>query len=77
MDEMDKKGIMLNSAFSVSAAFTFAGHLAFTMAFDSNYIAPMIVGKLVAGVLALALAILLYGRLTAKDVPVAEGENNG
>ena len=75
MDEMDKKGIMLNSAFSVSAAFTFAGHLAFTMAFDSNYIAPMIVGKLIAGVLALALAILLYGRLTAKDVPVAEGEN--
>ena len=36
-----------------------AGHLAFTMAVDSRYILPMIVGKLVAGTLALGVAWLV------------------
>lgn len=60
MNEMDKKGTVLNSAFAVSAAFTFGGHLAFTMAFDSSYVLPVIIGKLVAGVCGLILAIILY-----------------
>lgn len=60
MNKMDKKGTVLNSAFAVSAAFTFGGHLAFTMAFDEAYVLPMIVGKLVSGVFALLLAFLLY-----------------
>lgn len=60
MDKMDKKGVVLNSAFAVSAAFTFGGHLAFTMAFDSSFVLPMIVGKLVSGVCALILALLIY-----------------
>ena len=60
MDQMDKKGVVLNSAFAVSAAFVFGGHLAFTMAFDSSYVLPMIVGKLISGVCAVALALLLY-----------------
>lgn len=55
--KMDRRGIVLNSAFAVSAAFTFAGHLAFTMAFDAGYVFPMIVGKLIAGVTALLLAM--------------------
>lgn len=63
MKEMDKKGIVLNSAFAISAAFTFAGHLAFTLAFDSNYIFPMIVGKLVAGITSLFVAALVYKRV--------------
>lgn len=60
MDKMNKKGAVLNSAFSVSASFVFGGHLAFTMAFDSEYITPMIVGKLISGVCAVILALLLY-----------------
>lgn len=60
MDKMDKKGAVLNSAFAVSAAFVFGGHLAFTMAFDSSYVTPMIVGKLVSGICAVILALLLY-----------------
>ena len=60
MDKMDKKGAVLNSAFAVSAAFVFGGHLAFTMAFDNSFVAPMIVGKLVSGVCAVILALLLY-----------------
>ncbi len=60
MDKMDKKGTVLNSAFAVSAAFVFGGHLAFTMAFDSSYVTPMIVGKLISGVCAVILAFLIY-----------------
>jgi len=60
MDKMDKKGTVLNSAFAVSASFVFGSHLAFTMAFDPTYVVPMIVGKIVSGVFALALAFVLY-----------------
>ena len=60
MDKMDKKGVVLNSAYAVSAAFVFGGHLAFTMAFDSAYVGPMIIGKLISGVCAVALALLIY-----------------
>ena len=60
MYKMDEKGVVLNSAFSVSAAFVFGGHLAFTMAFDAEYVPAMIVGKLVAGVLAIFLANYVY-----------------
>ncbi len=67
MNDMDKKGIMLNSAFAVSGAFTFAGHLAFTMAFNADYLLPVIVGKLVAGALALALAYFLYAKLNKDE----------
>lgn len=60
MDKMDKKGVVLNSAYAVSAAFVFGGHLAFTMAFDGGYVGPMIIGKLISGVSALILALLIY-----------------
>ena len=61
--DMDKKGVLLNAAFAVSGAFTFAGHLAFTMAFDATYIPSMIVGKLSAGILAVILANMMSKRL--------------
>ena len=57
--KMDNKGIIINSAFAVSAAFTFAGHLAFTLAFDASYIPAVIIAKLVAGFLALIIAIFV------------------
>ncbi|MBQ8817110.1 MAG: ethanolamine utilization protein EutH [Clostridia bacterium] len=60
MDKMDKKGVMLNSAFAVSAAFTFAGHLAFTMAFEPSYLLPVIIGKIVAGIFAVIVAGIIY-----------------
>jgi len=62
MKDMDEKGALLNAAFSVSAAFTFAGHLAFTMAFDASHIPAMILAKLVAGILALLVALVLSKR---------------
>lgn len=60
MEKMDKKGVVLNAAFAVSAAFVFGGHLAFTMAFNQDYVLPMIIGKLISGVCALIVALLLY-----------------
>ena len=65
MARMDKKGVMLNGAFSVSAAFVFADHLAFTLAFDPGYLPGVIVGKLVAGVTSVIAANIVW-RLTAK-----------
>ena len=63
MDKMDKKGIAINSAFAVSGAFILGSHLAFTMAFDTSYILPVIVGKFVAGVLAVILSGVIYNKL--------------
>ena len=62
MNDMDSKGVVLNSAFLVSAAFVFGGALAFTMAFDESWIFGMILGKLISGVTAVILAVLLYKR---------------
>lgn len=65
MKDMDKKGTLVNSAFAVSAAFTFAGHLAYTMAFPGGeaYVPHMIVGKLTAGLCALILSLALSKKL--------------
>ena len=66
MRDMDGKGVVLNSAFAVSAAFTFAGHLAFTMSFNSTYVLPVIVGKLVAGVCAVAIAWFMFAKTSRR-----------
>ncbi len=60
MEKMNKKGVVLNSAFAVSAAFAFGGHLALTMAFNSDYLLPMIIGKIVSGISAVILALLIF-----------------
>lgn len=60
MEKMDKKGVMLNSAFAISAAFAFSDHLAFTMAFDKTYALPVVLAKLTGGITAVLLACLLY-----------------
>lgn len=60
MEKMNKKGVVLNAAFAVSAAFAIGGHLALTMAYMPEYVTPMIVGKLISGLAALLLAFLIY-----------------
>lgn len=60
MEKMNKKGVVLNSAFAVSAAFAFGGHLAITMAFNSDYVAPMLIGKIISGICGVVLAMLIY-----------------
>lgn len=60
MDKMDSKGVVLNSAFAVSGAFIVGSHLAFTMAFDTAYVIPVIMGKLVSGICSLILANIIF-----------------
>ena len=62
MRDMDDQGVVLNSAFAVSAAFAFAGHLAFTMSFNESYVLPVIAGKLVAGIFAVVIARFMYAK---------------
>jgi ethanolamine transporter len=59
MKDMDNRGKVLNSAFAVSAAFTFGDHLGFTAGVEPDLIFAMVVGKLVAGITAVAVAMLL------------------
>lgn len=65
MSRMDTRGKILNCAFAVSAAFTFGDHLGFTAGVERDMVFPMIVGKLVAGVTAVGVAMLFFARTTA------------
>ncbi|MGE2715751.1 ethanolamine utilization protein EutH [Mycolicibacterium litorale] len=56
---MPARDRVLTIAFSVCAAFAFGDYLAFTANFQPNMIVPMIVGKLVGGVIAVGVAMWL------------------
>ena len=57
--EMDERGKVLNFAFLVSAGFVLGDHLAYCSASEQSLVFPLILGKLVGGLCALALAMLL------------------
>ena len=57
--DMDDRGKVVNIAFAVSAAFVFGDHLGFTAGFAPEMLPAMIVGKLVGGITAVAVALLL------------------
>lgn len=59
---MDRRGKILNAAFAVGAAFVLGDHLGFTAGVARDMIAPMIAGKLIAGISAVALALLLFSK---------------
>ena len=63
MKDMDDKGVILNSAFAVSAAFVFGSHLAFTLAYAPNLVFQVIIGKLVSGICSVVLAVLISKRI--------------
>ncbi len=66
--KMDDRGKVINAAFTVSAAFTFGDHLAFTAGVVPGMIMPVIVGKLIGGISAVMLALVF----APKAKPVAE-----
>lgn len=66
MKDMDDRGKIINVAFAVSAAFVFGDHLGFTAGFNSEMIFPMIVAKLVGGVAAVLLAIVIANSMLGK-----------
>lgn len=57
--DMDNRGKVVNIAFAVSAAFVFGDHLGFTAGFAPEMLPAVIVGKLVGGVSAVAVALWL------------------
>jgi len=57
--DMDRRGKVVNIAFSVSAAFVFGDHLGFTAGFAPEMLPAMILGKLAGGVSAVAVALWL------------------
>ncbi len=63
MKQMDTRGKVINCAFSVSAAFALGDHLGFAAANMNAMIFPMIVGKLVGGVTAIGVAMLLVPKM--------------
>lgn len=67
MNQMDRKGVMINAAFSVSAAFMFAGCMAFTLAFNGAFLFPVIVGKTISGLCGLALALAISRRVGVEN----------
>ncbi len=72
MNEMEDKGVAYNAAFTVSAAFTFAGHLAYTMSINADYLLPMIIGKLISGFSSLVLVAFIYKRVSKKKSKIAD-----
>ncbi len=67
MKDMDNRGKIINVAFAVSASFAFGDHLGFTAAVNSDMIAPVVAGKLVGGVTAVALAIWVTRNMASKS----------
>lgn len=67
LKDMDKRGKIINIAFAVSAAFVFGDHLGFTAGFDSKMIVPMIIAKLISGICAALLAIVISNKALPKE----------
>jgi ethanolamine transporter len=57
--DMDERGKVINMAFACSAAFVFGDHLGYTAGFAPSLIPALIVGKLIGGMSAVAVAWLL------------------
>ncbi len=66
VEKMDQKGRIMNMAFGVSAGYVFGDHLAFVLSFDRAFAFPMVVGKLLSGILALVLSEIIYRRIAKK-----------
>lgn len=64
--DMDSKGKVLNSAFAVSATFTFGGQLGFVSSVANHLILPFVLSKLIAGVAALSLAYFMSRKAIAE-----------
>ncbi len=57
--DMDQRGKIVNVAFAVSAAFVLGDHMGFTAGFAPEMLVSVIVGKLVGGISAVAVALWL------------------
>ena len=72
LKDMDDRGKIINIAFTVSAGFLLGDHLGFAAAVAKDSITSMIVGKLVAGFTAIAVACLMTRNLKLETNKVKE-----
>lgn len=68
--DMTPRGKVINAAFQVAAAFSLADHLGFTAANAPQFIGPLIIGKIFAGILGIVVATLVAPKADYRD-PVA------
>jgi len=64
--DMDERGKVLAIAFMVPAAFAFGDHLAYVSVNIPNYLMPMIIAKLIGGVLSVLIAMILIKKQMPK-----------
>lgn len=75
MKKMDTRGKIINSAFSVSAAFALGDHLGFVAANMAPMIFPMIAGKIIGGITAIFVAIMMMPKNIEQEDAAAATEN--
>lgn len=66
MKDMDDRGKVINVAFAVGASFVFGDHLGFTAGVAKDMIFPVVIGKLVAGITAVIVAIFIVNKTQDK-----------
>ncbi|MFA4931368.1 MAG: ethanolamine utilization protein EutH [Caldisericia bacterium] len=69
--DMTPRGKVINSAFQVAAAFALADHLGFTAANAPQFIGPMIIGKVFAGILGIVIATLVAPKADYREPEAA------
>ena len=67
MKDMDNKGKVINVTFSACAAFALGDHLGFCAGVEPDLIAPMVIAKLVGGILAIGAACIVC-KMNAKQL---------
>ena len=73
--KMDRRGLIFNSAFAVSASFMFMDHLAWTMAVAPETTLAVIVGKFTAAIAAVIFAFFMCKIRNINDAPVCPADN--
>ncbi|WP_053984695.1 ethanolamine utilization protein EutH [Niameybacter massiliensis] len=63
LEEMDKKGKVIASAFGISGGFMLGGQLAFVSAMEERMIIPFLTSKIIAGILSVIIAVRLYNKI--------------
>lgn len=66
LEKIDDRGRMINVAFLVSASCLLGDHLAYTSQADAAMCVPVLVGKLVSGVLAILLSLVLAPKVLSQ-----------
>lgn len=62
LKDQTEEDVTVNAAFAVCAASCFSAHLSFTLATEYSLAMPMVLAKLIGGLLGAALAVALSGR---------------